>query len=165
MVNKDMMNKYESGDLQRKRDEKKKQEKKRLSNKLDYEKHKEKRKATVREYMNSRISPKQRKRKKMQDRERHIVKKYGITEEMYHDMSREQGDMCSICKKHKDDVILPDNPRSGQRTRPFVIDHCHKTNTVRGLLCNKCNTALGLFNDDVELLRFAKEYLIESRDV
>ena len=75
-----MMNKYESGDLQRERDEKKKQEKKRLSNKLDYEKHKEKRKATVREYMNSRISPKQRKRKKMQDRERHIVKKYGITE-------------------------------------------------------------------------------------
>ena len=163
MVNKDMMNKYESGDLQRKRDEKKKQEKKRLSNKLDYEKHKEKRKATVREYMNSRISPKQRKRKKMQDRERHIVKKYGITEEMYHDMSREQGDMCSICKKHKDDVLLPDNPRSGQRTRPFVIDHCHKTNKVRGLLCNKCNTALGLFNDDVELLGIAQEYLIKTQ--
>ena len=44
-----------------------KKEKKRLSNKLDYEKHKEKRKATVREYMNSRISPEQRKRNSLRE--------------------------------------------------------------------------------------------------
>lgn len=39
------------------------------------------------------------------------------------------------------------------------IDHCHSTNTVRGALCNNCNTGLGMFKDSQELLKRAVFYL------
>ena len=39
------------------------------------------------------------------------------------------------------------------------IDHCHSTNKVRGVLCTNCNTALGKFKDDIELLKKAINYL------
>lgn len=41
----------------------------------------------------------------------------------------------------------------------LVIDHCHVTGKVRGLLCNGCNTALGAFQDDPKVLRRAISYL------
>ena len=43
--------------------------------------------------------------------------------------------------------------------RMLNIDHCHKTGKVRGLLCDSCNKALGLFKDNVESLNKAIEYL------
>lgn len=43
--------------------------------------------------------------------------------------------------------------------RMLNIDHCHKTGKVRGLLCDSCNKALGLFKDNVENLNKAIEYL------
>lgn len=42
------------------------------------------------------------------------------------------------------------------------VDHCHKTNATRGLLCGACNTGLGLFNDSPELLRASIQYLEEG---
>jgi hypothetical protein len=43
----------------------------------------------------------------------------------------------------------------------LCLDHCHETLTVRGLLCQRCNTALGLFNDDERILARAIVYLME----
>lgn len=41
----------------------------------------------------------------------------------------------------------------------MAIDHCHKTGRVRAALCNRCNVGLGLFLDDIDLLRAATTYL------
>lgn len=44
-------------------------------------------------------------------------------------------------------------------THNLHVDHCHKTNKYRGILCQKCNRALGFFQDSRELLLKAIEYI------
>ena len=43
--------------------------------------------------------------------------------------------------------------------RDRCIDHCHKTGKIRGLLCDTCNRALGLFKDDIQMLKNSVAYL------
>ena len=81
---------------------------------------------------------------------------------------------CSVCqsfgKRHgfrltpRDRVFLEEKPYCNicGTTHNLHIDHCHKTNKIRGYLCFKHNTAIGKFNDDVEELRAAIEYLLTS---
>ena len=45
-------------------------------------------------------------------------------------------------------------------TEKLVVDHCHTTNIIRGMLCNHCNRGLGHFRDDPQLLEFARIYLL-----
>lgn len=85
--------------------------------------------------------------KKRADREGHLKRKYGITLEDYERMLEEQGGVCFICKK----------PRPEDRT--LHVDHDHATGEIRGLLCFRCNNALGDFDDDHELLQNAADYL------
>lgn len=47
-------------------------------------------------------------------------------------------------------------------TESLVVDHCHETNTIRGMLCNHCNRGLGHFRDDPQLLEFARIYLLAN---
>ena len=63
-------------------------------------------------------------------------------EDLQKELDNFQG--CEICGKHVD---IP------------VVDHCHNTDTYRGLLCASCNLGLGKFYDDPELLAKAIEYL------
>ena len=74
---------------------------------------------------------------------------YGISLESYNLMCKNQNNSCRICGTHKDNVT---------RKRLFV-DHCHIIGGVRGLLCHACNTALGLFKDDTNVLQKAIKYL------
>lgn len=46
-----------------------------------------------------------------------------------------------------------------QSTTKLVVDHCHSTGVIRGVLCSNCNTALGMFKDDLERLTRGIEYL------
>jgi hypothetical protein len=78
----------------------------------------------------------------------HLKRNYGITIDDYNEMFQEQGGRCAICGKHQSEF----------KNRLYV-DHNHSTGTVRGLLCQKCNTAIGLLSDDIILVRMAAEYL------
>ena len=67
----------------------------------------------------------------------------------------EEGYVCPICQGSEDKVKGKGNTKNGS----WVLDHCHDTESFRGWLCHKCNRALGGFDDDVEILNRAKEYL------
>jgi len=63
----------------------------------------------------------------------------------------------SIKEETKECVICGSNEK-------LVVDHDHKTNKIRGMLCNHCNRGLGHFRDDPMLLEFAAQYLYASAD-
>jgi hypothetical protein len=85
---------------------------------------------------------------------RNNLKKYGLTVEDYYEMLRVQNYACYICK-------LPETTINSKykKLHDLGVDHCHKTNKVRGLLCQKCNRGLGYFNDSIEILKSAIIYL------
>jgi hypothetical protein len=77
---------------------------------------------------------------------------YQITLEEYLEMFEKSDGKCDICNREGFKMNVH------QRTA-LVIDHCHDSLKVRGLLCNNCNRALGLLQDDVERLKSAICYL------
>lgn len=79
--------------------------------------------------------------------------KFGINFDQYEAMLHEQDYVCIICKK-KDNC-----------GRDLAVDHNHITGKIRGLLCTDCNTGLGLFDDNVELLEKAINYLKRNYSV
>ena len=81
----------------------------------------------------------------------HLKRKFGITIEDYETMLDKQQGGCAICGKTEE--------ASKQK---LAVDHCHSTGFVRGILCRACNTAIGLFEDNVETMSKAIEYLNES---
>lgn len=92
------------------------------------------------------ISWKANKHKHIEQRKNsHLEKKYGITLKEYKKILSNQNGVCLICR-NKD-------------IRKLAVDHNHKTGEIRGLLCGKCNQGIGLFNDDIKILRRAIEYL------
>jgi hypothetical protein len=73
---------------------------------------------------------------------------YGLTLDDYNRMFEKQNGHCAICGTHISELA-----------KPLSIDHDHKTGKIRGLLCNSCNFGLGHFNDDVNRLSNAAQYL------
>lgn len=72
--------------------------------------------------------------------------RYGLTQEVLLDMLEKQSSLCAICK----DEISTDT---------LHIDHDHKNNMVRALLCGPCNQGLGLFREAPQRLRNAANYI------
>jgi len=103
----------------------------------------------------SKKAPKDPKVPKVPKRKRHVnirdgvlKRKYGIDLEEYNRMFAEQEGKCAICGIHQSEY-----------KKALSVDHCHETDHVRGLLCLKCNAAIGLLNDDIENLKCAMLYL------
>ncbi len=90
------------------------------------------------------------------------LKKYGLSIEDYEDLLKKQKYKCKICGKlsrNKKGTVTK-LKKAFASNYDLKVDHCHKSKKVRGLLCNECNTALGKFNDDPNVLLLAFEYLM-----
>lgn len=83
---------------------------------------------------------------------RALMKKYGISAEVYEQERIKQAYSCYLCGEHEDK----------QPHKRLHVDHCHTTGKYRGLLCNKCNAGLGFFNDNIAVLQKAIEYINDN---
>jgi hypothetical protein len=121
---------------------------KRYAEDADY---RERRKAECRAYHaahREKNNERQRRRgwaKKLPDFWRRLARFYGISREQYEALLEQQGGVCGICRKPPQE--------------PLCVDHSHATGRVRGLLCRKCNTALGSFDDDVSVMAAGIAYI------
>jgi hypothetical protein len=82
-------------------------------------------------------------------RDMRLRREFGITLAQYNAVLEFQGGKCAICNR----------PVREFKTR-LAVDHSHTSGLLRGLLCWRCNKALGVFRDDLNRLRAAVEYLI-----
>lgn len=79
----------------------------------------------------------------------HRYRVFGLTPEDYQEMLAQQNNVCAICGRR-------------DRNKSLAVDHNHTTGKVRGLLCGRCNTGLGQFQDDIRLLASAIVYLEDN---
>lgn len=100
--------------------------------KSKYWKNPEKYRAKVRAYQASLPLDVRRKH----NRKALLKRKYGITPEVYDQLLKKQDGVCAICKQ----------PPTSERS--LCVDHNHERGTIRGLLCTKCNTRLGIIEAD-----------------
>lgn len=85
--------------------------------------------------------------------ERYLQRVYKISRSDYLELLKKQGSCCKVCGE--EGFLM--NPETHKRK--LVVDHCHTSGKVRGLLCHNCNRALGLFKDKIEVLKSAIKYL------
>ena len=78
-------------------------------------------------------------------------RQYGITLLEVEELKIKSENKCAICTA---EFSTDNKPR---------IDHCHKTEKIRGLLCHRCNVGIGLFGDSAELLRKAAKYVLKTK--
>ena len=86
--------------------------------------------------------------KNSNNRSHNLQKNFAISEFEYDLMLKKQNGVCVICKQ-------PENIKN----KHLSIDHNHTTSKIRGLLCQKCNTMLGMAKDDINILENAIAYL------
>ncbi len=85
--------------------------------------------------------------------EQRRIKRFGVCDTQYEEMLDEQDGRCAICRR----------ALYSTRCTKFAVDHDHQTGAIRGLLCHKCNTALGSMEDDTDRLAAAIDYLHSHR--
>jgi hypothetical protein len=88
---------------------------------------------------------------KLAEWKRYLKKNYKITLEVYDNILESQGGGCAICG------MKP-------KERRLHIDPNHSTNLIRGILCGKCNKAIGLLNENLNLFDRAKEYIKNNNE-
>ena len=106
-------------------------------------------------FISERINTGSKKKHKMSaEAQRHygLMRYYGIDLAKYQEMLLAQNGVCSICFKPETSVV-------NGKIKPLAVDHCHDNEKIRGLLCARCNQAVGLFGEDVNVLSNAIDYL------
>ena len=120
-----------------------------------YQKNKEKRNQQIKEY--AKTKPEE--WRKNIGRKHHLNSRYQLTPEEYQVKLKEQNYKCGICDK---DVV---NNIRGGNIIALSVDHNHNTGKIRKLLCHSCNTGLGHFKDNPELLEKASKYLLNYEEI
>lgn len=121
-------------------------DKDRANKKRCYAAHREENRAKAQAYYRAN-EVKLREYRKIHGRRNHVKHKFGLLWDEYESLKAQQGGRCLICKEEK----------------KLGVDHDHSTGKVRGLLCSNCNSAIGMLNDNVELLKAAIAYLKSSK--
>jgi hypothetical protein len=104
-----------------------------------------------------RRSPAAEQRRKDRERRRTLAR-YGLSPADYDGFVRRQRNRCAVCRTTK---VGGPPTRSGY----WHVDHDHVTGQIRGLLCSKCNTAIGLLQDDPGILAAATSYVAKHRQM
>lgn len=81
-------------------------------------------------------------------------RKFGITVDEYNEILLNQQGVCAICFKPETSI-----DHRTKQIRNLAVDHCHSSGKVRGLLCSRCNVAIGQLKDDITTLQSAITYL------
>lgn len=102
-------------------------------------------------YQRRRSDPVKRKRDARTSLASHYKNKYGMTIDEVHSLFHSQDRKCALCKDTLDEKTM-------------MVDHCHETGRVRGILCRRCNSGLGFLGDTAQALGRALEYLKRSAD-
>jgi hypothetical protein len=93
-------------------------------------------------------------------RRTYILRKYGMSADDLEELLRRQDQRCAICGRPWTECVSAKRSRHEARFLQYLcVDHDHVTGTVRGLLCNGCNTAIGMFEEDPLRFRAAAAYL------
>lgn len=79
-------------------------------------------------------------------------RRFGLTATQYNIMVEQQGNRCAICNEEEPGY------RNGVR-KALAVDHNRVTGANRRLLCSRCNTAIGLLRERIDLLEKTIEYL------
>ena len=85
---------------------------------------------------------------------KHRLYKWGLTPVEYNRLLLKQDNCCAICGCKNTSKII-----KHPKVYPLLVDHNHRTNKVRGLLCGQCNTMLGMAKDNPKILNNAIAYL------
>lgn len=93
----------------------------------------------------------------------YVMWRYGTTLEDLEKLLHEQGGCCAICRRPWQACVAAKRVRYEETfLQRLYVDHDHRSGKVRGLLCNACNTAIGLFEEDLNRFELAMAYLKRS---
>lgn len=89
-------------------------------------------------------------------RRRHLGR-YRLTEQEYEFLLQQQHGCCAICHE-------PETRTVRGKTTALIVDHEHDTDEIKGLLCYRCNLALGYLRESPRVLRAALDYVVSFRE-
>jgi hypothetical protein len=90
-------------------------------------------------------------RRKLSARVSHLRRMFDLTLEQYHRLLTLQKGVCAICH-------LPETTKRNGRIKNLAVDHDHESFKVRGLLCAKCNIAIGILEKS-NVMKHAAAYI------
>ncbi len=82
-----------------------------------------------------------------------LLYRYNISLEKYNELLKKQNSVCAICKNSES------SKHQNGKIKRLSVDHDHRTERIRGLLCMNCNIAIGKLNEDIKLFQKAIDYL------